>query len=95
MTTANGTMALIAVATTTAAAVAMVVATAAEKGSGGEGAGVSCVGCWQMVVARKSQKPLDFFRHHGRKRKITTTPIQKRYFRVSEILLVTKAPLLN
>jgi hypothetical protein len=47
-TTADGTMALIAVTMTTAVAVAMVAAMAAEEGSGGGGAGSAGmdVSCW-------------------------------------------------
>jgi hypothetical protein len=57
-TMAGGTMALIAATMTTAAAVATVAATAAEvwRRRGGVRRD-GCVGCRQMVVARKSQKP--------------------------------------
>jgi hypothetical protein len=60
-TTASGTMALIAATMTTAAAVATVAVTAAvwrrRVGVCRDG----CVGCRQMVVARKSQKPFGNF----------------------------------
>jgi hypothetical protein len=63
-TTADGTMALIAATTTTAAA-----ATAAEVwriGGVGSVRRDGCVGCRQMVVARKSQKPFgDFTKQRG------------------------------
>ena len=61
------TMALIAAATTTASAVVMVAATAAEvwRRRGGV-CRDRCVGCRQMVVARKSQKPYgDFTQQRG------------------------------
>ena len=61
-TTANGTMALIAATTTTAAAVATVAAMAAEVWRRrGRVRRDGCVGCCQMVVARKSQKPFGDF----------------------------------
>jgi hypothetical protein len=63
-------MALIAATTTSAAAVATVAATdgcsLAEEGRGLQGWGCTCVGCRQMVVARKSQKPFgDFTQQRG------------------------------
>jgi hypothetical protein len=62
-------MALIAATTTSAAAVATVAATdgcsLAEEGRGLQD-GCTCVGCRQMVVARKSQKPFgDFTQQRG------------------------------
>ena len=61
-TPAAGMMALIAAATTTAAAVATVAAAAMEVWRrGGPQGWHGCVGCRQMVVARKLQKPFGDF----------------------------------